>query len=110
VGDQARERKDLIQVTSAVGSENLDPAAARAVWPVLDKALAGKSWDGKEIVLEAFVRFVERGEGYWKAQGNEGVARELEKIATREGKRGEGKNEKVVEGVRGKLREYLKIE
>jgi proteasome component ECM29 len=100
----------VLAITSAVGSENLDPVAAKAVWPVLDKALAGKSWEGKEVVLEAFVRFVERGEGYWKAEGNAGVAREMEKVATREGKRGEGKNEKVVEGVRGKLREYLKIE
>jgi proteasome component ECM29 len=75
---------------------------------VLDKALAGKSWEGKEVVLEGFVRFVERSESYWKA--DEGVAKELEKVATREGKRQEGKNEKVVEGVRGKLRSKLGIE
>jgi proteasome component ECM29 len=98
----------VLAITSAVGSENIEPATAKAIWPVLDKALAGKSWEGKEVVLEGFVRFVERSESYWKA--DEEAAKELEKVATREGKRQEGKNEKVVEGVRGKLRSRLGME
>lgn len=69
---------------------------------MLDKALSGKSWEGKEVVLEGFVRFVERSEGWWKA--DEGVKKELEKVATRESKRQEGKNEKVVKGILESLR------
>ncbi|CAO2648871.1 Nn.00g098200.m01.CDS01 [Neocucurbitaria sp. VM-36] len=97
----------ILQITNAVGSENLEPGTAKAIWPVLDKALSGKSWEGKEVVLEAFVRFVERSEGFWK--GDEGVARQLEKVATREAKRQEGKNEKVVAGVLEKLRAHLGV-
>ncbi|KAJ4370603.1 proteasome component M29 [Neocucurbitaria cava] len=97
----------ILQITNAVGSENIENVGvATAIWPVLDKALGGKSWEGKEVVLEAFVRFVERSEGaFWK--GDEGVARALEKVASREAKRQEGKNEEVVRGVLEKLRGRL---
>ncbi|EMD62112.1 hypothetical protein COCSADRAFT_147562 [Bipolaris sorokiniana ND90Pr] len=99
----------VLQITNAVGSENIDAATAKTIWPVLDKALSGKSWDGKEVVLEAFVRFVERSEAYWMDAGNKDVAKQLEKIATRESKRQEGKNEKVVAGVLEKLRGHLGV-
>jgi proteasome component ECM29 len=95
----------VLAITSAVGSENVDTVTAKSIWPVLDKALSGKSWEGKEVVLEGFVRFVERSEGWWGE--DQGVARELEKVAVREAKRQEGKNEKVVEGVLAKLRKRL---
>jgi proteasome component ECM29 len=100
----------VLAITSAVGSDTIEPATAKTIWPVLDKALAGKSWEGKEVVLEGFVRFVERSKTWWEAEGNEGVARELEKVATREGKRQEGKNEKVVEKIRGDVRRRLGME
>jgi proteasome component ECM29 len=97
----------VLAITSAVGSENIEPMIAKTVWPVLDRALAGKSWEGKEVVLEGFVRFVERSESWWLQEENRGVAKELEKVASREGKRQEGKNEKVVKGVVEKLRTHL---
>ena len=102
----------VLSVTSAVGSEKLEAGTAAAVWPVLDKSLAGKSWDGKEVVLEAFVRFVERGEAWWRIEGPEGEARAraLEKVATREAKRKEGANEGVVRDVLGRLRARLGME
>ncbi|KAH7402028.1 proteasome stabiliser-domain-containing protein [Phaeosphaeria sp. MPI-PUGE-AT-0046c] len=97
----------VLAITSAVGSDNIEPQAAKTIWPVLDKALSGKSWEGKEVVLEGFVRFVERSEAWWKATGQEGIAKQLEKVATRESKRQEGKNEKVVAGVLASLRGHL---
>lgn len=95
----------VLAITNAVGSDQIEPATAKAIWPVLDKALAGKSWEGKEIVLEGFVRFVERSEAWWGK--DEGAAKALEKVAAREGKRQEGKNEKVVAVVLEKLRGKL---
>ena len=97
----------VLSITSAVGSENLDKAAAEKIWPVLDKALSGKSWDGKEVVLDAFVRFVERGGSWWKEEGKGARVKELEKVATREAKRKEGANEKVVRPALDKLKEHL---
>jgi proteasome component ECM29 len=98
----------ILSITSAVGSENLDKNASEKIWPVLDKALSGKSWDGKEVVLDAFVRFVERGESWWK-EGEE-RAKVLEKVAVREAKRKEGANEKVIRPALEKLRKYLGVE
>lgn len=97
----------VLSITSAVGSENLDKAAAEKIWPVLDKALSGKSWDGKEVVLDAFVRFVERGESWWKEEGKGARVKELEKVAVREAKRKEGANEKVVRPALDKLKEHV---
>lgn len=97
----------ILSITSAVGSEKIDPATAKTIWPVLDRALAGKSWDGKEVVLQAFVRFVERAESFWMAEQERDVARQIEKVAVREAKRQEGKNEEVVRGVLGLLKSHL---
>ncbi|KAL5121874.1 proteasome component M29 [Pleosporales sp. CAS-2024a] len=99
----------VLAITSAVGSDTIDAVTAKTIWPVLDKALSGKSWEGKEVVLEGFVQFVERSESWWKDEGNTDVARQLEKVATRESKRQEGRNEKVVAGVLEKLRARLGV-
>jgi len=39
--------------------------AAKALWPHLEKALGGKTWDGKEVVLSAFVKFVQNTKGWY---------------------------------------------
>jgi proteasome component ECM29 len=73
-------------VTSiTTGSETISKANAEIFWPSLDKAMGGKTWDGKETVLEAFVRFIERGQSLWKEDKN--VAKQIEKVAIREAKR-----------------------
>jgi proteasome component ECM29 len=73
-------------VTSiTAGSEQIDKANAELLWPALDKAMGGKTWEGKEIVLEAFVRFVDRGKSLWSADGK--VAKQIEKVVIREAKR-----------------------
>ncbi|KAJ4984646.1 proteasome component ECM29 [Stagonosporopsis vannaccii] len=96
----------VLSITSAVGSENLDKSTAEKIWPVLDKALSGKSWDGKDIVLDAFVRFVERGEAWWEEEGKATRAKDLEKVAVREAKRKDGANEKVIKPALEKLRAH----
>jgi proteasome component ECM29 len=73
----------IISITS--GTEKIDVANAKIIWPALDKAMGGKTWDGKEIVLEAFVRFVERGASFWVDDSK--VAKQIEKVAIREAKR-----------------------
>lgn len=73
----------VISITT--GSETIPKANAETIWPSLDKAMGGKTWDGKEIVLEAFVRFVERGDSLWK--DDKKVAKQIEKVAIREAKR-----------------------
>jgi proteasome component ECM29 len=35
----------------------IDLSTMQLVWPVLERALAGKTWEGKEVVLKALVKF-----------------------------------------------------
>ena len=72
-------------VSITTGSEPIAKSNADILWPAIDKAMAGKTWDGKEVVLEAFIRFVERGESLWEEDTK--VAKQIEKVVIREAKR-----------------------
>jgi proteasome component ECM29 len=73
----------VISITS--GKEEIDRSNAETIWPVLDKAMSGKTWEGKETVLEAFVRFVQRSKSLWGEDSK--VAKQIEKVTVREAKR-----------------------
>jgi proteasome component ECM29 len=51
---------------------DIDNAVAGFIWPILEKAMAGKSWEGKDMLLKAFVRFSERAKGLWHEKTNVG--------------------------------------
>ncbi|KAJ5172303.1 hypothetical protein N7492_004896 [Penicillium capsulatum] len=76
--------RGLAQAVLALDAE-LDLQTAQLVWPALEKALAGKTWDGKEVVLTAFVKFARQGQALWVAQPNLGAL--MKTIAVREAKR-----------------------
>jgi proteasome component ECM29 len=42
------------------GGNELSMSDSQTLWPALEKAIGGKTWDGKEKVLEAFVTFWKR--------------------------------------------------
>jgi proteasome component ECM29 len=44
----------------ASGLDGIPKDQADVIWPVLKKALDGKTWDGKEVVVKAFARYVEK--------------------------------------------------
>lgn len=48
----------IAECVTSSGSEMSDDDA-RTIWPALEKAIAGKSWDGKEKVLKALVKYAE---------------------------------------------------
>ncbi|KAF7597423.1 proteasome component M29 [Aspergillus hancockii] len=62
-----------IKHTAALGFANaimaldteIDLATSEYLWPVLEKALAGKTWDGKEVVVKAFVKFASQAKKLW---------------------------------------------
>jgi proteasome component ECM29 len=74
----------IADVVESSGSEISGPNAA-AIWPALEKALALKTFDGKEKVLEAFVKFTNSGKSLWSAESS--IAAQMKKIAIREAKR-----------------------
>ncbi|GAB7355231.1 hypothetical protein MBLNU459_g5782t2 [Dothideomycetes sp. NU459] len=71
--------RSIADATMAVASisSNMDATSAALLWPALERALDGKTWAGKEVVLYAFVKLVETGRTFWSAQPD--VARAIEK-------------------------------
>ncbi|KAH6709539.1 proteasome stabiliser-domain-containing protein [Leptodontidium sp. MPI-SDFR-AT-0119] len=74
----------IADVVVSSGTE-MSGANAAAIWPVLEKALALKTFDGKEKVLDAFVKFTKSGKLFWSAEPT--IAAQMKKIAIREAKR-----------------------
>ncbi|EMC91411.1 hypothetical protein BAUCODRAFT_80415 [Baudoinia panamericana UAMH 10762] len=54
----ARAIADAVNITAALES-HMTQETAEMIWPALEKALGGKTWEGKEVVLSAFEKFVE---------------------------------------------------
>ena len=46
----------IASTIKAIGTE-MSTTQAQIIWPALEKAIGGKTWEGKEKVLEAFVSF-----------------------------------------------------
>jgi len=63
----ARAVADAVNITAALESK-MSPETAQVLWPALEKALGGKTWEGKEEVMFAFVKFVESARSYWSQQ------------------------------------------
>ncbi|KAK7542415.1 proteasome stabiliser-domain-containing protein [Phyllosticta citribraziliensis] len=79
--------KAIAGASNALASslDDMTRANAEIVWPALVKAVDGKSWEGKEEVLNAFARFVERSGQLWRPE--EPVRKEIGRIIVRESKR-----------------------
>ncbi|KAF1984514.1 ARM repeat-containing protein [Aulographum hederae CBS 113979] len=69
----------------AAPTDGINKVQAATLWPALVKAMAGKTWEGKETVLKAFVRFVEKAPEYWKSDDK--VSKDITVIIVREAKR-----------------------
>ena len=53
-------------VTAVVSMEGkLSERVGEQLWPTIEKALGGKTWEGKEAVLFAFVKLVESGQAFY---------------------------------------------
>ncbi|KAK0391507.1 hypothetical protein NLU13_1007 [Sarocladium strictum] len=80
VGAMAADVAGASTATASISEANL-----KLIWPVFDKALAMKTFTGKEKVLAAFPAFVEEGQALWKADDK--IAAQMKKVAIREAKR-----------------------
>ncbi|KAF9873946.1 proteasome component ECM29 [Colletotrichum karsti] len=76
-------------VKAVVGSSDatgqISDANLKVIWPIFDKALAVKTFPGKEKLLESYPQFVGKGQSLWK--NDSAVAAQQYKIAIREAKR-----------------------
>jgi proteasome component ECM29 len=71
-------------ITSMQSQGQYSTAQAGAIWPVLEAALAGKTWEGKEQVIAAFPKFVKTSKCLWT---EEKVWKQMKTIALREARR-----------------------
>lgn len=73
--------RSVADATTALASmsSGFDATTSQLIWPVLEKALSGKTWDGKEAVLYAFAKFVETTKHVWSAE--DGVAKTFVKVS-----------------------------
>lgn len=49
----------------ATSEAQMSSTTANTIWPALDRALGGKTWEGKEEVLYAFAKFIEIGKPFY---------------------------------------------
>ncbi|KAI0148192.1 proteasome component [Hypoxylon sp. NC0597] len=76
----------ITALSSAVGKDGqFSEADLQEIWPVLDKALALKTFKGKEKLVTAYPLFVLHGKKLWSKDS--ALAAQLKKIAIREAKR-----------------------
>ncbi|BCR84994.1 ECM29 family proteasome component [Aspergillus chevalieri] len=93
VSDNLESPRWAIKHTAALGiasaitslDPELDLVTSDRLWPVLEKALAGKTWEGKEAVLKAFVKFAGQAKKLW--QEKKQFSDSMKAIAIREAKR-----------------------
>ena len=73
----------VADVVTSSGSAISD-TNARIVWPALEKALSGKTWEGKEIIVKALIHLA-KNSTFWLT--DQKVGEHFEKIILRESKR-----------------------
>lgn len=69
-------------VSSGDASEQYTSAQANLLWPVVEEALSGKTWEGKEKVIVGYPKFVAKARCLWQPKGEE-----MKKIVLREARR-----------------------
>lgn len=70
----------VVAVSASEGQVSAD--AAKLLWPSLEKALGGKTWEGKEVVLASFVTFVQSAKSWYTQEPS--LAAAIVKVSTRE--------------------------
>jgi proteasome component ECM29 len=60
--------REIVGLVSDELDAQLDLPTAQLVWPVLERALAGKTWEGKEAVLKALIKFSSQAQTFWQAK------------------------------------------
>jgi len=69
-------------VSSGGSSEQYSTAQTELLWPIVEEALGGKTWEGKEKVILAYPKFVAKTRCLWPSKN-----KDLKKIALREARR-----------------------
>ncbi|KAK2806916.1 proteasome component M29 [Onygenales sp. PD_10] len=76
-----------LAVAKAVSAldDNIESDISARIWPIIEKAVAGKTWEGKETVLEGFIKFSRKSKSFWGEKSD--VRDQIKTIVIREAKR-----------------------
>ena len=75
----ARASSDMVE--AIVRSGEVGILDFQSIWPVLEKAVGGKTWDGKEKILDSFVQFVKHTRN--SVVNQNGITDEIMKVCNR---------------------------
>ncbi|ESZ95349.1 hypothetical protein SBOR_4283 [Sclerotinia borealis F-4128] len=76
---------NVVTSTTSTTSPTIPVVTSALIWPALEKALALKTFVGKETVLASFIKFVKESTAFLEAEPS--IAAQTKKIAIREAKR-----------------------
>ncbi|PGG99303.1 hypothetical protein AJ79_08570 [Helicocarpus griseus UAMH5409] len=76
-----------LAISKAVSSldDSIDIEVAERIWPIIEKAVGGKTWEGKETVLGGFVKFSRKSKSFWSNRSD--IRDQIKVIVIREAKR-----------------------
>ena len=81
----SRSIADAVGAITDGAGQTMSASEAGTLWDPIRTALGGKTWEGKEVVLEAFAKFAQKGPPEFLSKKE--VAVEIKKIIVREAKR-----------------------
>ncbi|KAJ9604971.1 proteasome component M29 [Cladophialophora chaetospira] len=71
-------------ISSMEVQEKYSDADAALIWPMMQSALDGKTWDGKEEIIKMYPKFAQQAQSLWSEAK---TSQQMKKIAVREAKR-----------------------
>ncbi len=71
-------------ISSMEVQEKYSAADAALIWPMMQSALDGKTWDGKEEIIKVYPKFAKQAQSLWS---DSKTSQQMKKIAVREAKR-----------------------
>ncbi|RMD44320.1 hypothetical protein DV735_g871, partial [Chaetothyriales sp. CBS 134920] len=74
---------DIVE-TLVGGQAQFSEKEAKLLWSLVQEALGGKTWDGKERVVLMFPKFVKHSHVFWTDQG---ISTQMQRLMVREAKR-----------------------
>ncbi|RMZ92691.1 hypothetical protein DV736_g66, partial [Chaetothyriales sp. CBS 134916] len=74
---------DIIE-TMAGAQSQFSEKEANLLWPLVEEALSGKTWDGKERIVLMFPKFVKHCHVFWT---DAGISAQMQRLIVREAKR-----------------------
>ena len=65
-------------IKAIVKCGDISTSEFQSIWPIAEKSVDGKSWDGKETVLESFIHLLKHSRTLW--QSDRDITKQIKKV------------------------------